>query len=149
MTDRFDKAFLLARGEVVAAPVLKELSGRQAIEGCIDRNFGLPKELLLGVFGFFFAYFAVMSVGFASDGLLLPMAINFIFVAAFAYVPAKWATMKPVHRDRSSSWAAFKARGIDTMTGRTEAGEATTLVLLLPACLLFWRIATTTIAALV
>ena len=30
----------------------------------------MPKGLLLGVFGFFFAYLAVMWVGFAADGLV-------------------------------------------------------------------------------
>jgi hypothetical protein len=143
MTDRFDKELLLARGEVVAAPRLAERPY------CKDRNFGLPPALLLGAFAFFFAYLTVMWVGFAADGLVLPMVVNFIFVAAFAFVPAKWATMKPDHRDRALDMAHFRAEGIETATGRTPAGEATTLVLLLPACILFWGIATTTIAALV
>lgn len=143
MTDRFDKQLLLARGEVVAPPQLAELPF------CKDRNFGLPPALLLGAFGFLFAYLAVMWVGFAADGLVLPMVVNFIFVAAFAFVPAKWATMKPEHKAKALDWAAFRARGIDTATGPTPAGEATTLVLLLPACIFLWGIATTTIAALV
>jgi hypothetical protein len=143
MTDGFDRELLLARGEVVAAPKL------DARPFCTDRNFGLPPALLLGVFGFFFAYLLVMWIGFAADGLVLPMVVNFIFVAAFAVVPAKWATMKPEHRDRAIDMAHFRAVGIETETGRTPAGEATTLVLLLPACILFWGIATTTIAALV
>ena len=143
MTDRFDKEMLLARGEVVVAPQLPELPY------CKDRNFGLPPAILLGAFGFFFAYLAVMWVGFAADGLVLPMVVNFVFVAAFAYVPAKWATMKPAHRNKALDMAHFRAVGIETATGRTPASEATTLVLLLPACILFWGIAVTTIAALV
>lgn len=143
MTDRFDKEMLLARGEVVVAPQLWELPY------CKDRNFGLPPAILLGAFGFFFAYLAIMWVGFAADGLLLPMVVNFVFVAAFAFVPAKWATMKPDHKDRALDMAHFRAVGIETATGRTPAREATTLVLLLPACILFWGIAVTTIAALV
>lgn len=148
MTDRFDKEMLLARGEVVAAP---QPDAQQVDERpfCKDRNFGLPPVLLLGVFGFFFAYLTVMWVGFAADGLVLPMVVNFIFVAAFAFVPAKWATMKPEHRNRALDMAHFRAVGIETETGRTSAREATTLVLLLPACILFWGIAMTTIAALV
>ncbi|UUR07261.1 hypothetical protein [Sphingomonas glaciei] len=146
MTDRFDKQLLLARGEVVAPP---QQADAPELPFCRDRNFGLPPALLLGVFGFFFAYLAVMWVGFAADGLVLPMAVNFIFVAAFAFVPAKWATMKPDHKVKALDWANFRARGIDTATGPTSAGEAATLVLLLPACILFWGIATTTIAALV
>ena len=146
MSDRFDKELLTARGEVVAAP---EVLAKEAARGCEDRNFGLPPVILLGSFGLFLAYLAVMWVGFAADGLVLPMAVNFIFVAAFAYVPAKWATMKPDHKDKAIPMARFRAAGIDTLTGRTSAREATTLVLLLPACTLFWGIAMTTIAALV
>lgn len=143
MTDRFDRELLLARGEVVAPPQT------DARPYCTDRNFGLPPALLLGAFGFFFAYLAVMWIGFAADGLVLPMIVNFIFVAAFAFVPAKWATMKPDHRDRTLGMAEFRATGIETATGTTPASEAATLVLLLPACILFWGIATTTIAAVV
>lgn len=143
MTDRFDRQLLLARGEVVAPP-LKAADAPAAT----DRNFGLPPALLLGVFGLFFAYLTVMWVGFAADGLVIPMAVNFIFVAAFAYVPAKWATMKPAHRDAAPGLAQFQALGIETETGRASAREATTLVLLLPACILFWGVAVTLIAAL-
>ena len=148
MTDRFTHDLLLARGEVVAAPASDSMTVPAAQPGCTDRNFGLPPALLLGVFGFFFAYLAVMWVGFAADGLVVPMAVNFIFVAAFAFVPAKWATMKPDQRERARGWAEFKLRGIDTPTGNTGAGEAATLVLLLPACTLLWGVAVTTIAAL-
>ena len=143
MTDRFSKELLLARGEVVAAPQIDDRPY------CQNRNFGLPPALLLGAFGFFFAYLAVMWVGFAADGLVIPMVVNFVFVAAFAYVPAKWATMKPDHRDRALDLAEFRAAGIETAAGRTSAGEATTLVLLLPACVFLWGVAVTTIAALV
>ena len=145
MTARIDQLELLNRADIVQAPVLPAAPS----EGCTDRSFELPKGLLLGVFGLFFAYLTVMSVGFMAEGLVVPMAVNFIFVAAFAYVPAKWATMKPDASAKALSWARFQAQGIGTETGRTSAGEATTLVLLLPACILFWGIATVTIAALV
>jgi len=149
MTDRFDRELLRVRGEVVVAPTLPVAEPELAAQGCTDRNFGLPPAVLLGAFGLFLAYLAVMWVGFAAEGLTIPMIVNLIFVAAFAFVPAKWATMKPAHRDRALGWSDFKARGIDTLTGRTSATEAATLVLLLPACILFWGLATVTIAALV
>lgn len=148
MTRHFTRDQLAARGEIAAPPAPAADAGDRR-PFCTDRNFGLPPALLLGAFGFFFAYLAVMWVGFAADGLVLPMVVNVVFVAAFAIVPAKWATMKPEHRDRALDWAHFRATGIDTATGRTPAGEAATLVLLLPACILGWGIATTTIAALV
>ena len=150
MTTRLDQQQLLTRDEVVAAPVLAETLADAALsEGCTDRNFGLPAPVLLGMFGLFMAYLAVMSIGFMADGLVLPMAINVIFVAAFCIVPAKWATMGPARAGKAPGWAEFKARGIATETGRSGAGEATTLVLLLPACVFAWGIAVTLIARLV
>ena len=145
MTARIDQLELLNRADIVRAPVLPVAPS----EGCTDRSFELPKGLLLGVFGLFFAYLTVMSIGFMAEGLVLPMAVNFIFVAAFAYVPAKWATMKPDARSKALYCVRFQAHGIQTDTGHASAREAATLVLLLPACILFWSIAVVTISALV
>ena len=147
MTARIEQVDLLVREEIVKAPVLPAAPS----SGCEDRSFGLPTALYVGMFGMLFAYLAVMTIGFAADGLVVPMAVNFIFVAAFGVVPGLWATMKPAKpkSQQALAWQHFKAHGIDTLTGRTGAGEATTLVLLLPACILFWGIATVTIAALV
>lgn len=140
MVARLDKAQLLARQEVVAAP---------AARACEDRTYEVPTPILLGVFGLFMAYLGVMSIGFMAEDLVLPMVVNVIFVAAFAYVPAKWATMHPGKSDRALSWSELREKGLDTLTGRSGAGETATLILLLPACVLFWGIAVVTIAALV
>ena len=151
MTARIEQVDLLLREEIVTAPVLPVAAPVLPSNGCEDRTFELPTALFAGMFGLLFAYLTVMTVGFAAPGLAVPMAVNFIFVAAFAIVPMKWATMKPgkPRSQRALSWDRFQAKGIDTLTGRTSAGEAATLVLLLPACILFWGIATVTIAALV
>lgn len=140
MVARLHKAELLARNEIVAAPVQR---------ACQDRTFEVPTPILLGSFALFMAYLAVMTLGFGNPALALPMVVNFIFVAAFAYVPGKWATMKPTKTDRAMTWAELCDRGLATATGRCGAGEAATLVLLLPACILFWGIAVVTIAAAV
>lgn len=145
MTARLDQLELLNRADIVRAPVVAAASS----EGCTDRSFELPKALLLGSFGLLLAYLVVMSVGFMAEGLVVPMAINFLFVTAFAYVPAKWATMKPDSTSKALNWDRFRAQGIETATGHASAGEAATLVLLLPACVFLWGIATVTIAALV
>lgn len=140
MVARLDKRHLLVADEIVAAP---------APRACEDRNFGLPAPLLFGVFGLFMAYLAVMSLGFMAPGLVLPMIINFIFVAAFAYLPAKWVLMKPLKSDRAMRWSELRESGIDTLTGRTSGTETAVLVLLLPFLVLCWGIAVVTIAALV
>lgn len=145
MTARIDQLELLAREEVVKAPVL----ALKASEGCKDRTFELPSTLLLGVFGLFTAYLVVMSIGFADAGLVVPMAVNFIFVAAFAVVPMLWATMKPAKQARALKFDRFLARGIQTETGHCGAGSASIQVLMLPAFIFLWGIAVTTIAALV
>lgn len=116
---------------------------------CEDRTFELPTTILVGVFGLFMAFLAVMSFGFMAEMLVIPMAVNVIFVAAFAYLPAKWALMKPAKRDRAKTWAELREHGFDTATGRSSAVESVTLVLLLPACVLLWGIAIVVIAAVV
>ena len=140
MVARIDKLHLLASDEIVGAP---------APRACSDRSFELPPALLLGVFGLFMAYLAVMSVGFMEPSLVLPMVVNVIFVAAFAFVPAKWATMNPAKSDRAKSWAEFSERGIETATGHASAAEASILVLLLPALIFCWGVAVVVIAGLV
>lgn len=140
MTSRQLHHILAGQADIVAPPTPL---------ACEDRTFELPTPILVGVFGLFMAYLGVMSLGFMAEMLVLPMVVNVIFVAAFAYVPAKWALMKPAKRDRAKTWGELREQGLDTPTGRTSAGEAATLVLLLPVCILFWGIAVVTIAALV
>ena len=140
MSVHLPSGVLATSGQIVAPPP-------RAPRCCEDRNFGLPPALLLGVFGLFLAYLGVMSVGFMEPSLVLPMVINFIFVTAFAFVPAKWATMKPAKRDRAMRWAEFREHGILCATGHSSAAEAATPVLLLPALILLWGIAVVTIAA--
>ena len=145
MTARIDPLDLLARADIVKAPAIPA----EVSEGCKDRTFELPTGLLLGVFGLFMAYLAVMTVGFADAGLVVPMAVNFIFVAAFAVVPMLWATMNPAKDTKALSFDRFLARGVRTETGHCGAGAASIQVLLLPALIFLWGIAVTTIAALV
>jgi hypothetical protein len=140
MVARLNKAELLARHEIVAAPQQR---------ACEDRTFEVPTPILLGVFGLFMAYLGVMTIGFMNPALALPMIVNFIFVAAFAFVPAKWATMNPKKADRALTWAELRDGGLNTLTGRAGGAETAILVLLLPACILFWGVAVVTIAALV
>jgi hypothetical protein len=140
MVARHHKAELLARHEIVAAPQQR---------ACENRTFEVPTPILFGVFGLFMAYLGVMTIGFMNPALALPMIVNSIFVGAFAYVPAKWALMNPKKTDRALTWAELRDRGLGTLTGRASAAETAILVLLLPACILFWGVAVVAIAALV
>ena len=138
MVAYLDKKQLLANSEVVPPPSA----------AWDDRNFELPPVLLVGVFGLFMAFLGVMTLGFINPALVLPMVVNVIFVAAFAYVPAKWATMKPEKAKRAMRWDEFRQKGIETLTGHTSASEATVLVLLLPFLIFCWSVAVVVIAAL-
>jgi hypothetical protein len=134
-----EQAFVHAEMPVVAHP-------RHQVD--VDRNFELPTGLYAGTVALFLGYLAVMTMGFGNPGLALPMAIFVLFVVAGFGVPALWAGMKPEHRDRPLSWSRFMSEGVQTPHGRCNGGEAATLVLLMPAVILCWGIATVTIAAL-
>ena len=74
--------------------------------------------------------------------------VIFAFIAAFFSIPAMFPAMAP-DRTKALSWAAFRMRGIDTATGRTSAGEAMALVLLLPFLIFCFGMAVAAIAMIV
>jgi len=114
----------------------------------VDRSFELPTGLYAATVGLFLAYLAVMGFGFASPGLILPMAIFTLFIVAAFGVPALWVRMKPENERHALGWSRFVREGIVTQTGRLGAKEATVQVLILPALIFFWGIAVVSIAAL-
>lgn len=114
----------------------------------VDRNFGLPTALYAMTVGLFLAYLGVMTLGFGNPELALPMAVFVLFVVAGFGVPALWAGMKPDHGDRPLSWSRFASEGIQTLTGRCKAGDATVQVLIMPTIIFLWGVGTVTIAAL-
>src|SRR5688572_21065839 len=71
MVARLHKAELLARNEIVAAP---------AERACMDQTFELPTVLYGAMAAFFFAFLTVMTVGFPHGTMVLPMAVNVMFV---------------------------------------------------------------------
>jgi hypothetical protein len=114
-----------------------------------DRTFELPTRLYAAMAALFFGCLAVMTIGFANPEMVLPMAINVIFVAMFFAVPALWTRMKPDHTDRATTWARFQRDGVMTPFGRVTARDATLQMLILPAIVFGWAIAVVTIVALV
>lgn len=131
MSVRLDPALLRADATIVPPP------SRRA---CEDHNFELPTGLYLAMAALLFGFLAVLVAGLANPGLIVPMAVNFAFLTAFFAVPAIFVRAA---RDgkRSLNWSDFMRRGIDTATGHSSAGEATVLVLLLPALIFCWSIA--------
>jgi hypothetical protein len=116
----------------------------------VDRTFGLPTALFAVTGAIYFAFIAVMAIGFGNPGLIMPMSIIAVLLGMFFGVPAMWVRMKPeANRSRAKSWNRFLSEGVQTNTGHLGAGEAAVQVLILPVLILVWGLGTATIAALV
>ena len=139
MTRRIEQANLLARDEIVCSPQAR---------ACQDQNFELPSAIFGAMAALFFGFMAVLAAGLSSPGLVVPMAVNFAFLAAFFAVPA---IMARVIRDdpRPRGITEFMEKGLETATGHNSGFEAVVLVLTLPALIFFWGLVTVTIVALV
>ena len=138
----------LNRQEVAAKAIVHVEAGLREPTR-VDRSFELPTALYGMTLGLFLAYLAVMGVGFAHPEMILPMAAFAIAIIAGFGVPALWVRMKPDIAQRPLSWSRFLSEGIETLSGRLDAKSASVQVLILPALIFLWGIATVTIAATV
>jgi hypothetical protein len=128
--------------------IRQELAAPPPARACSDQSFEMPTGVYVAMALLLFGFLAVLAVGLAAPGIAIPMAINFVFLTAFFAIPAIFVgTAKS--GARALSWSRFMARGIQTETGRASGGEATVLVLLLPALIFCWAVAIVTINALV
>jgi hypothetical protein len=138
MSVRVDPIQLQADARVVAAP--NERS-------CQDHSFELPTGLYIAMAALFFGFLAVLAIGLQTPGLIVPMAINFVFLAAFFGVPAIFVRSTK-DDSRAKSWSRFMDRGIDTANGHSSGKEAAVLMLVLPVFIFGWSLAIVTITAL-
>lgn len=139
MTRHLTQRQLVTKQEVVQAPNQR---------ACTDQNFGLPTRIYAAMAGLILAAIAVLASAFSST-MIVSYGIIVAFLAAFFAIPAIFVGAAPSMSARALSWQQFRDFGIDTATGRTGAGEATVLALILPVMILFWAIAVTIIATLV
>ena len=130
---------LAARNEVVGVSRGQEW---------LDYGFELPTGIYAAMAMLFFGFLAVMAIGFANPGLIVPMAICFAFLTAFFAIPGIFVRSAPASARPAMRWSELMRRGIDTQTGRASGQEAVVLVLLLPALIFAWAIAVVTIAAI-
>ena len=141
MSRRQTRQELLARDEVVAAPVQR---------ACDDQSFELPAGIYVAMAVMFSGFIGVLALAFRGGYMAVAYGVICAFIAAFLGVPAIFSLVaSETRRTRPLSWSDFKERGIATATGRATAVEATILVLLLPFLILCFGIAIATIAALV
>ncbi len=132
------------RARIVEAPA-QPGAPRHQVE--VDRNFEMPTGFYAATAGLYLTFVAVMGVGFAAPGMVIPLAIFTVFIVAFFTVPAAWTRLKD-NRSAPMSGAAFKTAGIMTHTGRLAPRDAAIQVLILPVLIVFWAIAAVVIAAL-
>jgi hypothetical protein len=134
MTTRQKPEVLVARAEIVAAPVKR---------ACDDQSFELPGRLYAAMAIMFTGFIAVLALAFRGGHMAVAYGVIFAFIAAFFAIPAMF------QQKQGLSWSMFRYRGVKTATGRSTAGEATILVLLLPFLILCFGIAIATIASFV
>jgi hypothetical protein len=136
MTTRVKSEVLIARDEIVAAP---------AERACTDQSFELPSGLYIAMAALFAGFVGVLSLSFRGGHMVVVYGVIFAFIAAFFAVPTMFPAMAP-NRKKALSWATFRIRGIQTATGRSSAGEAAVLVLLLPFLIFCFGMAIAAIA---
>ncbi len=139
MTTRIKPEILVARDEIVAAP---------AQHACDDQSFEFPSGLYVAMAVLFAGFVSVLGLGFRGGHMAVAYGVIFALIAAFFTIPALFPAMSP-DRKKALSWAMFRMRGIQTATGRSSAGEATVLVLLLPFLIFCFGMAVAAIAMIV
>lgn len=105
------------------------------------RHFDLPPLLHGATLALFLTYLGAMGATFAGDRMPIVLAICAISVIGMFVVPALFQLMGPRHVDRPMSLSAFARDGIDCLTGRLSAGQASVQVLIMPVLILAWGIA--------
>ena len=115
----------------------------------VDRTFEIPA----GVYGLtvacYLGFLALMSVLFMNGELVLPMVVIVFSIIAGFGLCRQWATMKPANDARTLTSGQFANRGVQTLSGRLTATEASAQVLILPVLLMCWGLAIAVIYAVV
>ena len=145
MSKHLTRELVAEQARVVEAPAVAH--GTQRHE--VDRTFELPKGLYAATVGLYLGFLAVMAAGLSAPGLIIPMAIFAIFIFAGFGVPAMWTKLGPTNASKQMSFAQLRRDGIQTLTGRLSAKDATIQMLILPVIIFCWGVTTITIAALV
>jgi Flp pilus assembly protein TadB len=114
----------------------------------VDRSFGLPTGLYVATVASYFGFIGIMALTLMNPELVMPMAIFALVIVAGFGVPTVWVRMNPAKECRALTFDQFRHRGIDTLTGRLSAGQASVQVLILPVLILAWGIACSVIIAL-
>ena len=139
MAQHISQADLAAVAQVSDAPVQTR----------VNRSFELPAALYGVTVACYLGVLGLMSLLFMNSELVLPMVAFVIAIVGGFGLGYKWVAMKPDNGVTTLSSGQFGNRGIQTLSGRLTAFEASTQVLILPVLLMVWGIAIATICAFV
>ena len=114
-----------------------------------NRTFELPAALYGLTVACYLGFLALMSVLFMNAELVLPMAAFVISIVGGFGLGYKWVAMKPGNDNPTLTLGQFSNRGIQTLSGRLTAAEASAQVLILPVLILAWGVAIAVIYAVV
>ncbi len=144
MTQHSTQTELATLATITATPT----SGA-AKAGPINRSFELPPVLYAITVGCYLGFLGLMSALFMTSELALPMAAFVISILGGFGLCYKWVAMKPDHACGTLTSGQFAHRGIQTLSGRLTATEASVQVLILPVLLMVWGLAIAVIVAVV
>jgi len=114
-----------------------------------NRSFELPAGLYAVTVACYLGFLGLMSVLFMNGELALPMAAFVISIIGGFGLGYKWVAMKPGNDVPTLTMGQFANRGIQTLSGRLTAAEASAQVLILPVLIVVWGLAIAVIYAFV
>lgn len=95
-----------------------------------------------------YALFAtILCATFMAPEMIVPAAVVAVSVAALFVTPGLWARVVPDDNKPKQSWAEFMDEGVDTITGRLNAGAAMAQILTLPSLVVVLAVAMAVIKA--
>ena len=115
----------------------------------VNRSFELPGGLYALTVACYLGFLGLMSGLFMNGELALPMAAFVISIIGGFGLGWKWVAMRPDNGSPTLSMGQFANRGVQTLSGRLTAAEASAQVLILPVLILFWGVAIAVIYAVV
>lgn len=139
MVQHASQAELNSVAQVSATPALHR----------VNRSFELPAMLYGITVACYLGFLGLMSLLFMNAELVLPMVAFVVSIVGGFGLGYKWVAMKPDHADQTLTWGQFGHRGIQTLSGRLTAVEASAQVLILPVLLLVWGLVIAVIVAFV
>lgn len=115
----------------------------------VDRTFELPAALYGVTVACYLGFLALMSVLFMNAELVLPMVAFVVSIVGGFGLGWKWVAMRPGNPAHTLTMGQFANRGVQTLSGRLTASEASAQVLILPVLIFGWGVAIAVIYAVV